>query len=501
MRKLALLFICLAAGGELRGTITPTDRGTGNNTTASSTTITVAPSGTMTAGNYGILVLGIDNANGATGNLTTTSYTDSVGNIWKEVINQIGGVANSNGEIHVLVSKLTANFTTGDSLTINLTAGSTSETWALTEAAISAGQLLYCGGQFSTVATSANPTISPVTAPSTGDLAIGIGVAESADTWVADSDTLLGSWSTMQHTAANTGVTGTSMSIITQTKVVTGNQTQIYNPTLTSADVSVGEVFFTETNVNARAVANNNATQSTTTITVTSPMAIGSIGVLSIAGDNSNTNGSTANFPTSITDSKSNTWTLRQTGIFDNGTANQGVEIGIYTSVLTSALVFGDTLTCTYQSTTVIGKAWTIWEFPPLAGGTMSYVTGGIETNLTGTTTQTPSITTGSIPNGDYVVGACGAETVNAFVGDSDTTNGTWSVQATSGAYGGAGSLSTAVTSQWKKVTATATQTYNVDAGSSVDTHIGWIEINESAVATTTRIPSVPSVPSIGTRP
>ncbi len=207
-------------------------------------------------------------------------------------------------------------------------------------------------------------------------------------------------------------------------------------------------------------------------------MGTGSIGVFAIAADNNGTNGDTTNLPSSFSDSKSNTWTIRAAPmIYDNGVAGAGVELGIYTSVLTTPLVPGDTLSITYSIANVSAKSMVIWEFAPQSGGTMSYVTGGAGT---GATTASPTVTTGSIASGDYVIGVCGLEATYSFTRDSDTSNGSWSNFVGISCSSGTGGMS--LISQYKQVSATATQTFN-PTNTSGDTMIGWIQINESAAA------------------
>ena len=75
--------------------------------------------------------------------------------------------------------------------------------------------------------------------------------------------------------------------------------------------------------------------------------------------------------------------------------------------------------------TSVGAKSAMLFEASPEAGKGVRYVTSGQGTG-SGTT---PTITTGSITNGDLVVGAVHTEygTSNTFTADADTTNGNWS--------------------------------------------------------------------------
>jgi hypothetical protein len=495
--KVAVLFLLLARAAF--ATITVTDRGTGNSN-ASSSSFTVQPAtGPMLAGSTCILMIAMDNGNGATTNLNAATYTDSVGNLWRVRNDQVAGSANQTTESAILESTLTANFGVSDSLVINLTVAAVAKTWTLTEAAPSAGnQVVFSiSSKGSASAATSAGIISAAVHPN--DLVIAMVGAEWSDVFTGDSDTTNGSWSTAQHTGVGpASIAG--MSIISQWKVVTAYATQSYDVTLSSAaDCSYLYATFVETDPKVRTIVANGNTGTTSSVVFNYPLAAGSIGVLCLAADNAGASGSTTNLPTTPVDSKSNTWTLQKTIINDPTTALTGVEIGIYTSVLTTPLVVGDTMTITYP-VTVPSKAWVVWEFAPTGAGAMTYVTGGTGTAAN---TASPTVTTGSIANGDYVVAMCGAEGAaggNDFSGDVGTTNGTWKTQATIGG-GSAGATSIHITTQYKKVTATATQTYNPTFSAAADTITGWIQVHDSSVAATGGRNAMPSLPNISSIP
>ncbi len=106
--------------------ITVTDRGTGANNSAG-TSLVVTPGSNMASGSTGILTLAMDNASGAGGNLSATSYTDSVGNVWYVRNQGVGSTANANAEGAVLSARLVTAFTTSDSVTINFSTSTTAK--------------------------------------------------------------------------------------------------------------------------------------------------------------------------------------------------------------------------------------------------------------------------------------------------------------------------------------------------------------------------------------
>lgn len=457
------------------GAITVTSRGTGGNNTSENAT-TVTPGSNMAAGSTAVLNFAGDNANGATGNIPST-ITDSVGNKWLITDHLSTAGANNNVEMAAYVGYLTTALTTSDSITITYTnANVVAKAWTLTELVPSTAGDVIVVSTFGHVATSATgtPTVTTSVTIASGDVVVGYGSAESADTWTGDSDTTNGSWSTQQSTGFGSGATG--MSVISQAKVVNATGAQTYNPTLTSADTSVGWLNLTEGTPATRGASSVNAGSASMTLTVAVPLAVNSLGVWCIAADNAGTNGASSNMPSSFSDSQSNTWTLRENGIFDNGVASAGVELATYTSVLGTALAVGDTLTATFTTANVVAKGSALLEFSDAT----AYNTGGVGT---GATTGTPSVTTGSITNGHYVVGVAGVESADTWTADSDSSNGTWSSAQKFSSSSGGGGMSGIF--QYKKVTGTGTQTFNPTC-TSADTMIQWTDLTAPAPSTNT---------------
>lgn len=461
--------------------MTITDRGANSNGVAGTTAV-ISPSGTMAVGSTGIIILAMDNATASATNLAGFNFTDSVGNYWIVKTIGFGATANTTQDLSLWTcTPLTNAMTSSDTLTINLNASTTAKTWSVIEAipATSDNIVMWVDGACGISSATASPTISTFEI-AVGSLLLGSGAAECADLWTGDSDTLNGSWSTAQKTGVGSGTTG--MSVITQWKITTTDPTlQTYNPTLSgSNDVRVMWDTFIECDKKGRLVGPISQTSSATMVSnIEESLAIGSIGVLCISADNSAGTGATKNFPSSFSDSKSNTWTLRLDELWDPGAAAAGVEMAIYTSVLTSALVADDTITVTFSVANVVGKIAAIWEFAPQSAGTMSFLSSGFTTP--GSSTSAPTVTTTSITSGDYVVGLSASESFGVYTGDSDTTNGSWKTMMHYGKTVGVGGIS--ICTQWKLTTGTATQTYNPTIGTALDTMIGWISLRETVSA------------------
>ena len=227
----------------------------------------------------------------------------------------------------------------------------------------------------------------------------------------------------------------------------------------------------------ARGTGTHNSAATTFTATPGSNLAAGAMAVLSMATDNAHSSGSAMTI--TVTDSKGNTWTVRQHPLVDPGAASAGSEGIIATTPQDGgALTTGDTITIHFGSDTPTAKAWTLDEVKSdQAGGVISYVTGNVGTSGTGTTS--PTITTGSITKNNIVIGCVCIEagTTETFTDDTDTSNGSWS--ASQSAKIGSTTSGQAVISQTKIVTATATQIYNPTLGILGDLCLAWVQLKE----------------------
>ena len=104
-----------------------------------------------------------------------------------------------------------------------------------------------------------------------------------------------------------------------------------------------------------------------------------------------------------------------------------------------------------------VNKTWSFIEAMPSAGNVVLWKQTNSSSQSTGTS-QTQSTGNGSLPvSGDFVVGISAAKSADTFVGDSDTTNGSWSVGQNVTAGAGQSQIS-----QYKTVTASGSQTYDV---------------------------------------
>jgi hypothetical protein len=228
----------------------------------------------------------------------------------------------------------------------------------------------------------------------------------------------------------------------------------------------------------ARGTYNNNTSATTSTFSPSGNFAAGSWAVLVLSADNSGTSGTAENF-TSVTDSLGNTWTERNTCIYDPGAANAGIQGSFYTTDQSAGtLTTGTTITVTFGAATV-ADCGALWEVIPTSGYAIAF---GTFADGTGSATTTPTVTTSSITSGDIVIGGLFNEygTAQTVTEDGDATNGAWSTQQTN-EVGTTGSGNT-VSSQYKVVTATATQTYNPTLGTSSDVILAWVSLTEAVI-------------------
>jgi hypothetical protein len=183
------------------------------------------------------------------------SITDSVGNTWTQRLTALydPGAASAGCEVSIYTAPITVAIGVNDSIVVNYDAAvSTSGRNATIYEFVPAAGTTYSYNTNGNTAGSAtgSPTLT-TSSLNSGDVVIGVACSEGTDTFVADSDTSNGSWSTQMTSTAGTGSTDASEA--TQYKITTGSGTQTYNPTLTSADVLLGYAVI-------RAAANQSAT-------------------------------------------------------------------------------------------------------------------------------------------------------------------------------------------------------------------------------------------------
>lgn len=218
----------------------------------------------------------------------------------------------------------------------------------------------------------------------------------------------------------------------------------------------------------------------------------GSWGVLCIAADNTSTGGATNDF-TTVTDSLGNTWTKRQSPVFDNGAASAGVQGAIYTTPQNAGkLVTGTVITVNFGSSPT-AKTWTLTEVVQNGSEVISFRAGGNK-SAGATNTVLALGNSATVFVGEVIVACFYLEsgiTQSVSTPDGDTSNGTW----TTNQYAEIGTTTSGsgIVSQGKIQTTTASvQSYDVTVGVSSDYHGSYVILH--SIANTAVTPGTASV-------
>lgn len=197
----------------------------------------------------------------------------------------------------------------------------------------------------------------------------------------------------------------------------------------------------------------NKTTGTTVTLTTGAAVPVGALVVVIWAADNL-----TATTPTlsSVTDTKGNTYSVIANVGSGTATANAGQVAAIAVSRITTALTNTDTISAVASSASTVVKAVDAAYFTGA-----NTVVRATATTATGNSTA-PSVNYASGLSGDLLLGVVGNQNNGLPTGDSDTTNGTWGSIGGVASTGGNAATNISVFGQYKILTASGSQTYNV---------------------------------------
>lgn len=218
----------------------------------------------------------------------------------------------------------------------------------------------------------------------------------------------------------------------------------------------------------------NTSSETTFTFSPSTNFNAGSFAVLFVAADNSATNGASNNI-TSVTDSLGNTWTKRQGPLYDPGLANQGIQGAVFTTDMAAGVITTSTVISVNFGQATTAKVAVLYEVTPDTGYKIVYSSSG--DSLSSTNTEFNE-TTGSITVNNIVICAYfieGNYTLN--LADFDTTRGSWSSRTAPGV--GSGASGVKLSTQYKVVTGTGTQTFDVSVQTTCDAIGSWVELSE----------------------
>lgn len=213
------------------------------------------------------------------------------------------------------------------------------------------------------------------------------------------------------------------------------------------------------------------ATMSISSVTAS----VGTWLVVVVASDNAGGGGANS-LTTTMTDSVGNVYTNRGGLILNDPTsANAGCTLGIWTAEIALAISAG-TITANFSPDTT-RAAGLVYLVTPAQHYTPAYGSAGAGATSTSTTN---TITATAVPINYTIFGCTAVEnTIVPATPDADTTNGSWSTQYGQASSSGTAATSMAVAAQWKTVTATGDQTYNLtyDGANNRDSAVNWITL------------------------
>lgn len=203
------------------------------------------------------------------------------------------------------------------------------------------------------------------------------------------------------------------------------------------------------------------ASDSALELTVSTACATGNLCVLYIALDNASSSTPTIS---SVTDSRSNTWTQVGYGIRPIAAGSGNVGVIFKSSINTAALQVGDTITVNL-SNAVASKAGFVEVYP---GFTTTEPAAAVVAQGSASSLSVGPIT--PTASGQLVVGMMSLESnADPSATDSDTTDGSWSSLRIVKADTGTSTTSVEVGRQYKIVTGTSGQNLNWTMAVSTD--------------------------------
>lgn len=214
------------------------------------------------------------------------------------------------------------------------------------------------------------------------------------------------------------------------------------------------------------------------TITPTDNSATGKLLIMYAVYENANIGGGDTYI--SIKDSYENAWTEIFSVVNSSGTINDGTVMRSFSTMQDqNGLTTSDSILLSF-STTIEALVYIIYE---VDSTNILTITDSSSTSGTG---SSPTITTNTIDNNNIVICAFGRNSSGKIIDDADTSDGSWSTGLSKTKF--ATFLTQELHSQYKVVTASATQTYNPTITTISIYNLGWVEIHEDSSVTSSPI-------------
>lgn len=224
------------------------------------------------------------------------------------------------------------------------------------------------------------------------------------------------------------------------------------------------------------------STTSSSTLVVTPTVSFSqNDGVLvCIAADNSGTLGAIS--ISSVSDSQSNTYTLHRSVKTQGGSINNLASAAIYLCAVTNAISTSDSITVNFSPNTP-AKAVVIYRIVCASGKKPSVANSGSSSPVSAATSSSRSTVT--ISANDAVFMVAGIETNESVTTDTDTLRGSWSSAYSATADTGTLATSMQVVTQYKTVTSSGTQAWDLSWATSTDYCAAYATITEVAALST----------------
>jgi hypothetical protein len=225
-----------------------------------------------------------------------------------------------------------------------------------------------------------------------------------------------------------------------------------------------GAVTFTQPALVADRGTVANATAGTTSsVTLTAPttITVGNYLVARVAVDNSGTNGAAPGF--TVTDPRSNTWTILGPGLADPGAVSAGATCYIGYAKVTTAYQAADALTFNWGGISTTAKACVVEEWTNIHSA--SPVAVSAVTNNSVTAGSTTAVSATIVPTAaDQLVYTCLATEgviADSITYDADTTSGAWTILTRTASANATATNNQCVAGQFKVVSASGSQTWD----------------------------------------
>jgi len=255
------------------------------------------------------------------------------------------------------------------------------------------------------------------------------------------------------ETRSSAGATGTRTATVTRAS---------YNATVSLA-IAPAAAAVTPSYVADRGTAANATGGVNTTVTLTSPttIAVGNYLIARIAVDNSGSSGAAPGC--TVTDPRSNTWTVLGPALSDPGAASAGATAYLCYAKVVTAYQAADALTFTWGGTLATAKAIVVEEWRNIHSATPVAVSAVTNNSVTAGSTTAVSVSITPTAPGQLVYTCLATEGIAAdTVGaDSDTTNGNWATLTTTASADATATNNQRVSGQYKLVTTAGAQSWD----------------------------------------